>query len=408
MSDEEREGAQAEEEEERPTADPEGRHPQPDPGEQTASDPSPESQEARAELPDPPPPSRISADDPSRPESHGSPEAASRREPGESDAPAEPETEGEPDTTVIRTVNLRKEYSGVTALKGIDLVVEEGDLFGFIGPNGAGKTTTIKILTTLLEPTSGDAFVGGYSVWDRKDEIRGLIGYMPDSFGVYRDMKVTEYLHFFAAAYGVPASERDGLVKGLLELTDLTYKRDALIDTLSRGMQQRLGLARTLVHDPRVLILDEPASGLDPRARVEIREILLQLKQMGKTILLSSHILSELAEICNKVAIIERGEMVAQGTIGEIMGMVEDRSLVMLGVDKPEQAMTLLRGHPAVEALEYFEDQRLIRVDLLGEQPDVAWLPEMMIEHNLKVDYLNREQLTLEEVFMKLTKGLVA
>jgi len=309
---------------------------------------------------------------------------------------------------MIRTVNLRKEYAGVTALKGIDLTVEKGDLFGFIGPNGAGKTTTIKILTTLLEPTSGDAYVDGHSVWDRKDEIRGIIGYMPDSFGVYRDMKVDEYLQFFAAAYGVPGKEREGLVKGLLELTDLTYKKDALIDTLSRGMQQRLGLARTLVHDPAVLILDEPASGLDPRARVEIREILLELKRMGKTILLSSHILSELAEICNKIAIIERGEMVAQGTIDEIMAQVEDRSLVMLGVDHPRQAVTLLRDHEMVEEVEYIESERLVRVDLLGVDPDVSWLPEMMMEHGLKVDYLNREQLTLEEVFMKLTKGLVA
>ncbi len=322
------------------------------------------------------------------------PETADRAEPTE-------------DTPMVRTVNLRKEYAGVTALKGIDLRVEKGDLFGFIGPNGAGKTTTIKILTTLLEPTSGDAYVGGYSVWDRKDEIRGIIGYMPDSFGVYRDMKVTEYLHFFAAAYGVPASERDGLVRGLLDLTDLTYKKDALIDTLSRGMQQRLGLARTLVHDPEVLILDEPASGLDPRARIEIREILLELKRMGKTILLSSHILSELAEICNKIAIIERGSMVAQGTIDEIMAQVEDRSLVMLGVDKPMQAVTLLKDHEQVEGVEYLETENLVRVDLWGSEPDVSWLPEMMVEHGLKVDYLNREQLTLEEVFMKLTKGLV-
>ena len=332
-------------------------------------------------------------------------EEAPAAEPDEPDA-AQPDA-AQP-TPMIQTVNLRKEYSGVTALKGVNLRVEKGDLFGFIGPNGAGKTTTIKILTTLLEPTSGDAYVNGYSVWDRKDEIRGLIGYMPDSFGVYRDMKVAEYLQFFAAAYGVPASERDGLVKGLLELTDLTYKRAALIDTLSRGMQQRLGLARTLVHDPHVLILDEPASGLDPRARIEIREILLELKRMGKTILLSSHILSELAEICNKIAIIERGEMVAQGTIDEIMAQVEDRSLVMLGVDKPLQAVNLLRGHEAVEAVDYIEEQKLVRVDLFGSEPDVSWLPEMMMKHGLRVDYLNREQLTLEEVFMKLTKGLVA
>ena len=331
-------------------------------------------------------------------------EHASDRVPDETEEPGD-ETAPAP---MIRTVNLRKEYSGVIALKGIDLTVEKGDLYGFIGPNGAGKTTTIKILTTLLEPTSGDAYVDGHSVWDRKDEIRGIIGYMPDSFGVYRDMKVDEYLQFFAAAYGVPGKEREGLVKGLLELTDLTYKRNALIDTLSRGMQQRLGLARTLVHDPAVLILDEPASGLDPRARVEIREILLELKRMGKTILLSSHILSELAEICNKIAIIERGEMVAQGTIEEIMAKVEDRSLVMLGVDHPRQAVTLLREHEMVEGVEYIESERLVRVDLLGVEPDVSWLPEMMMEHGLKVDYLNREQLTLEEVFMKLTKGLVA
>ena len=346
-----------------------------------------------------------------------SPEEAATEEPQDGSAldiaPETADSGGEADGVVeddepmIRTVNLRKEYSGVTALKGIDLRVDRGDLFGFIGPNGAGKTTTIKILTTLLEPTSGDAYVGGYSVWDRKDEIRGIIGYMPDSFGVYRDMKVTEYLHFFAAAYGVPAAERDGLVQGLLELTDLTYKKDALIDTLSRGMQQRLGLARTLVHDPEVLILDEPASGLDPRARIEIREILLELKRMGKTILLSSHILSELAEICNKIAIIERGAMVAQGTIDEIMAQVEDRSLVMLGVDKPMQAVTLLKGHEQVEGVDYIETENLVRVDLWGHEPDVSWLPAMMIEHGLKVDYLNREQLTLEEVFMKLTKGLV-
>ncbi len=327
-------------------------------------------------------------------------EALEAEEPVEAEEPEGPEP-------MIRTVNLRKEYAGVTALKGIDLRVEKGDLFGFIGPNGAGKTTTIKILTTLLEPTSGDAYVGGHSVWDRKDEIRGLIGYMPDSFGVYRDMKVDEYLMFFAAAYGVPGKEREGLVQGLLELTDLTYKKSALIDTLSRGMQQRLGLARTLVHDPAVLILDEPASGLDPRARVEIREILLELKRMGKTILLSSHILSELAEICNKIAIIERGEMVAQGTVEEIMARVEDRSLVMLGVDHPRRAMTLLKGHEAVEGLDFIEAENLVRVDLYGAEPDVSWLPAMMIEHGLKVDYVNREQLTLEEVFMKLTKGLV-
>ena len=272
---------------------------------------------------------------------------------------------------MIETSDLTKRYGANQALKGIDLHVEEGDLFGFIGPNGAGKTTTIRILTTLLEPSSGEATVAGYSVWTHKDEIRGILGYMPDDFGVYRDMTVSEYLHFFAAAYGIPSRERRTLVGGLLELTDLTYKEHALVDTLSRGMQQRLGLARTLVHDPKVLVLDEPASGLDPRARIEIREILKELRSMGKTILLSSHILSELAEVCNRIAILERGELVAQGQLADIMAQAADATQVELRTTDDKRACVVLRELPQVDDAVYDEISRSVKVNL-GSEMDLA------------------------------------
>jgi len=307
---------------------------------------------------------------------------------------------------VIRTVALRKTYGGVEALRGIDLHVEAGDMYGFIGPNGAGKTTTIRILTTLLEPTSGEAYVDGRSVWKHKQEIRGIIGYMPDSFGVYRDMTVTEYLHFFAAAYGIGPKERTGLVGGLLELTDLSYKQDALIDTLSRGMQQRLGLARTLVHDPKVLILDEPASGLDPRARIEIREILKELQRMGKTILLSSHILSELAEVCNRVGILERGELVAQGSLDEIMAMARNEAEVWLRTTDDARACVVARELPEVASAELAEGNKHVVLHL-GVDLDLAKLSAHLVERGLGIRYLERQDLTLEQVFMTLTKGLV-
>ncbi|MBN2801186.1 MAG: ABC transporter ATP-binding protein [Deltaproteobacteria bacterium] len=303
---------------------------------------------------------------------------------------------------MIRTTALTRQFGAHRALKGIDLHVEEGDLFGFIGPNGAGKTTTIRILTTLLEPSSGDATVGGHSVWRDKAQIRRLIGYLPDSFGVYRDMTVTEYLHFFAAAYGIPHRDRAGLVGGLLELVDLEGKSDALIDTLSRGMQQRLGLARTLVHDPKVLILDEPASGLDPRARIEIREILKELQRMGKTILLSSHILSELAEVCTRLAILEQGEMVAQGTLEELIARAADRAPIRLHTPDDARAAVVLREHPAVETADQAEDEVVVR---LRDEVDVADLSAHLAGRGLFLRRLEREQPTLEQVFMHLTKG---
>src|SRR5918999_52250 len=216
---------------------------------------------------------------------------------------------------MIETRDLTKQYGELFAIKSLDINLTKGDVFGFIGPNGAGKTTTMRILATLLNPSYGEATVCGYSIYNGAKEIRRLIGYMPDFFGVYDDMKVIEYLEFFAAAYRIRGPKRRQVCDEVLELVELGYKREALVTSLSRGMTQRLGLARVLLHDPQVLLLDEPASGLDPRARIEIRALLKELRTMGKTILVSSHILPELADICNKIGIIERGELLFDGDV---------------------------------------------------------------------------------------------
>src|SRR5713101_100461 len=223
---------------------------------------------------------------------------------------------------MIETRDLTKKYGELFAVKSLDLKLEPGDVFGFIGPNGAGKTTAMKILATLLNPTWGEAYICGYSIYTRPKEIRRLIGFMPDFFGVYDDMKVSEYLEFFAAAYRIKGPARRKKCDAVLDLVDLGYKREALVTSLSRGMTQRLGLARVLLHDPQVLLLDEPASGLDPRARIEMRGLLKELRTMCKTIMVSSHILPELADICNKIGIIEQGELLVNSDVAEVMRRV--------------------------------------------------------------------------------------
>ena len=220
---------------------------------------------------------------------------------------------------MIETHDLTKKYGEHFAIKGLEIDLKKGDVFGFIGPNGAGKTTTMRILATLLNPTWGEAYVGGYSIYTRPRDIRRMIGYMPDFFGVYDDMKVIEYLEFFAAAYRIQGPARRKVANEMLELVELGYKRDAFVTSLSRGMTQRLGLARVLLHDPQVLLLDEPASGLDPRARIEIRGLLKRLRDMGKTIMVSSHILPELADICNKIGIIELGVLEVNEKVAEVL-----------------------------------------------------------------------------------------
>ena len=233
---------------------------------------------------------------------------------------------------MIETRDLTKMYGDLYALNRLTLKLERGDVYGFIGPNGAGKTTTMRILATLLNPTWGEATVCGYSIYNGAKEIRRLIGYMPDFFGVYDDMKVIEYLEFFAAAYRIKGPERRKKCDQVLELVDLGYKRDALVTSLSRGMTQRLGLARVLLHEPQVLLLDEPASGLDPRARIEMRGLLKELRNMGKTILVSSHILPELADICNKIGIIERGKLLFDGDVESAIRQVRQHTVLDVAV----------------------------------------------------------------------------
>jgi ABC-2 type transport system ATP-binding protein len=307
---------------------------------------------------------------------------------------------------MIETKTLTKRFGDLIAVDNLDLRVEAGDIFGFIGPNGAGKTTTMRILVTLLEPTSGAAYIDGLDVTKRGRDVRRRIGYMPDFMGVYDDLKVFEYLEFFAAAFGIEYRKRESIVDGVLELTDLVSKRNAPVDSLSRGMQQRLGLARVLIHDPKVLILDEPASGLDPRARIEIRELLRELKRMGKTIMISSHILSELEEICDRVGIIERGQLVFSGTLAEIRSRLGIQSKMRVKVLGDEtRAVELLAALPQIQQVEVAGDY--LSVTFREGQAADGVIARTLVQGGVDLVYLQPEQLKLDEAFLKLTKGIV-
>ena len=307
---------------------------------------------------------------------------------------------------MIEIKKLTKRFGNLTAVDNMDLRIEPGDIFGFIGPNGAGKTTTMRILVTLMEPTSGAAFIDGLDVTKKGKDVRRRVGYMPDFMGVYDDLKVFEYLEFFAAAFGIEYRKRKAIVEGVLELTDLVSKQGAAVDSLSRGMQQRLGLARVLIHDPKVLILDEPASGLDPRARIEIRELLRELKRMGKTIMISSHILSELEEICDRVGIIEHGQLVFGGTMEEIrprLGIHSKVRVKVLGDD--DKAVELLTALPQIHAVEAVGDYLSVTFRE-GEQTD-GIIARTLVNGGVDLVYLQPEQLKLDDAFLKLTKGMV-
>src|SRR3954469_1791932 len=309
---------------------------------------------------------------------------------------------------MIETRDLTKMYGELYALNRLTLKPERGDVYGFIGPNGAGKTTTMRILATLLNPTSGEATVSGYSIYNNPKEIRRHIGYMPDFFGVYDDMKVIEYLEFFAAAYRINGPARRRKCDQVLELVDLGYKRDALVTSLSRGMTQRLGLARVLLHDPQVLLLDEPASGLDPRARIEMRALLKELRKMGKTILVSSHILPELADICNKIGIIERGQLLFDGDVQAAIRQVQQYVVLQVAVGKHEtiRARNLLEIHPDVQKVELDEETEVLRVTLNDGVPDGSALAKLLITEGFTLKMLKEEEVNLEHVFMGITKGI--
>lgn len=308
---------------------------------------------------------------------------------------------------MIKTVDLTMKYGEMYAIQQINIELEEGDLFGFIGPNGAGKTTTMRIIATLLNPTSGDAYVCGNSVLTKPAETRRLVGYMPDFFGVYDDMKVIEYLEFFAAAYRIGGVDRRRRCNEMLEIVDLDFKRDAMANTLSRGQTQRLGLARVLLHDPSVLLLDEPLSGLDPRARIEMRDLLRRLGKMGKTIVVSSHILPELADICNKIGIIDRGVMTVNAAVADVMRQVRERVVLHVQVaERQQEALALLEHQEDVDsAVE--ADGRLV-VTLQAEVSEYSMLARLLIEAGYDLLLFQEEEVNLEAAFMTLTRGLGA
>jgi ABC-2 type transport system ATP-binding protein len=309
-----------------------------------------------------------------------------------------------PPVPAVETVHLTRAYGAITALNDLNLVINRGDLFGFIGSNGAGKTTTLRILATFLAPSAGTAKVLGHDVIRQADAVRHVIGYMPDFFGVYKDMEVTEYLDFFGACYKIPTVQREKTVNDVLELVGLSEKRGAIIGALSRGMQQRLGLARVLIHDPKVLLLDEPASGLDPRARIEMMAILQELQRMGKTIIISSHILSELQTLCNRVAIIERGKLIYSGPVQGVRDQMS-AGLVYWVVPQgePHKAVELLKARPEVTEAVAVDGQ--IKVTLINHEVDPSFLPEALVRAGVKFTGLWEDELGLEEVFLRVTRG---
>lgn len=316
---------------------------------------------------------------------------------------------------LVQTQALSKRYTDLVALDSMDLAVERNSIFGFVGPNGAGKTTSIRILCTLLPPSSGEAWIDGYSVRDEPNLVRSRIGYMPDFFGVYEDMKVWEYMDFFASCYNVPANRRGPMTDELLELVDLGEKKYAYVEGLSRGMKQRLCLARTLVHDPALLVLDEPASGLDPRARVEMRELLRELRSMGKTIMLSSHILAELADVCTHIGIIERGKLLATGRVEDMISRLSVRKRVGLKVSsRALAAHQLLSATPGVadvafegEAPAQDDVPAALAFGLTEEVDDEAVVLTRLVQAGVPVRAFAEQSGDLEDVFLQMTKGEV-
>src|SRR5499427_1862810 len=308
---------------------------------------------------------------------------------------------------MIKLENVSKYYKNFSAVVDLNLEIGRGEVFGFIGPNGAGKTTTIKMPSTLMLPTEGILTVGGFDVINQPHEVRRLIGYMPDNFGVYDDLLVWEYLDYFAALYKLSSSSRKQAISDVLELTDLTVKRDSQVMSLSRGMKQRLCLAKTLLHDPDVLLLDEPASGLDPHARIEIRELIRELCRMGKTVLVSSHILTELADFCSSIGIIEAGRLLASGRIEEITARLAGNVLIEIKVNGDVAA--------AIDAIsergdigQITSDGRTIHAEFTGVEDDLDEVLAYLVHRGIRVAGFTETKADLEDIFLKITKGVVA
>lgn len=307
---------------------------------------------------------------------------------------------------MIEIKGLTKRYGNFYALDHLDLTLGDGTIFGFVGANGAGKTTTFSILATLLAPTSGDAFIDGKSVIAEPKEVRKAIGYMPDFFGVYDQLKVDEYLDFYGASYNLPKKNRERLIPELLELVNLTEKRYEYVDLLSRGMKQRLCLARALIHDPNVLILDEPASGLDPRARVEMREIIHRLKGLGKTILISSHILPELAEMCDEIGVIDHGKLIAHGNVAQIQAELQGDTYIHVKVlHELEGARAFFEDQAFVTQMIVNHEKTMLSFNFSGTKEQQIALLKMAMEQNIAIISFKEEEKDLEDVFMEITKG---
>lgn len=308
---------------------------------------------------------------------------------------------------MIETRDLTKRYGNLIAVNSISMKLGEGDVFGFIGPNGSGKTTTMRMIATLLSPDHGEAYVCGESIYTAQEKIRRLVGFMPDFFGVYDDMTVIEYLEFFAASYRIDASARRKVCEEKLELVDMAFKRDAMVNELSRGQTQRIGLARTLLHEPQVLLLDEPASGLDPRARIEIRNLLKRLGEMNKTVIVSSHILPELADVCTRVGIIEKGFLVADDNVAEVMRKARERILLNVRVkERHDDAAKCVEQCDTVEKVSITSDQ-MMEVTLKKDTEDYSDIPSALIAQGFALTLFREEEVNLETAFLQLTKGLV-
>jgi len=317
-------------------------------------------------------------------------------------------------SAIIEFENVSKIFARRKAVDSVTMKIEKGEIFGLVGPNGAGKTTTMRMLVTLLAPDHGDILVGGHSVRKSPTQVRRQIGFMPDSFGVYDDMSVHEYLEFFAACYHVPKPQRPTLIKDLLELVDIPHRKDDMVDTLSTGLKQRLGIARVLIHDPEILILDEPASGLDPRARVEIRELLLEVARLGKTILFSSHILADVAELCTRVGIMEAGKLAAIGTLEQLSQRVAVHRQIKVAVTgKAEEAQVFLNQQTGIvsvraEADSMREGRMNFELDFNGDDEALHQLLANLLTNGIPVIHFSEETKNLEEVFMRTTKGIVS
>ncbi len=305
---------------------------------------------------------------------------------------------------MLKIENLRKRYGRLVAVDNLSLEIKEGEIFGFVGPNGAGKTTTIKMICALLSPTKGKVFIDGVDVHSDVRTARSKIGYMPDFFGVYDNLKVSEYMEFYADVAKVSKKESPGVIDDLLSLVDLSEKKNAYVDSLSRGMKQRLCLARALVHDPKLLILDEPASGMDPRARVQMKEILKELKKMGKTIIISSHILPELAEICTTIGIINKGKVIHKGTVEEINAKVHGSNPVLIKyLETDLDVARLIKEDPRAELL--YEGENSLEIRLDGKEEAAAEFLKHLISMNIEITSFGRVGNSLEDIFMHVTGG---